>query len=36
MPQAYKIKLTGPGLNIDREVTESIAQQVVMLTLGAD
>jgi len=36
MTQRYKIKLTGPGLNIDREIAEVIAQQVVMLTLGAD
>lgn len=36
MPQRYKVRLTGPGINIERQVAEAIAQQVVLLTMGAE
>ena len=34
MTQNYKLKLTGPGFNVEREITEALAQQIVVLSLG--
>lgn len=34
MTQPYKIKLTGPGLNVDRAISESLAQQIVVMSMG--